>query len=148
MAKKKKNARQLREEMQQQRKQAFQKQQEQRQEKATAAQEAAALEQPAAAPAPKRQRKSLAKAAGLKSNFILDPQCRTTVMTAFGRGSAAILEKQIVNRAISDLQPVQQFQVEPASEAKYRLKNSRVRFPNVTAAISAPSDRRSPARSS
>ena len=133
MAKKKKTARQLREEMQQQRKQVIQKQQEQRQEKAAAAQEAAALEQPAAAPAPKRQRKSLAKAAGLKSNFILDPQRRTTVMTAFGQGSTAILEKQIVDRAISDLQPVQQFQVEPASAAKYRLKNSRVRFPNVTA---------------
>lgn len=133
MAKKKKTARQLREEMQQQRKQAFQKQQEQRQEKAAAARETAAPEQPAAAPATKRQRKSLAKAAGLKSNFILDPQHRTTVMTAFGRGSAAILEKQIVDRAISDLQPVQQFQVEPASAAKYRLKNSRVRFPDVTA---------------
>ena len=133
MAKKKKTARQLREEMQQQRKQAFQKQQEQRQEKAAAARETAAPEQPAAAPVPKRQRKSLAKAAGLKSNFILDPQRRTTVMTAFGQGSTAILEKQIVDRAISDLQPVQQFQVEPASAAKYRLKNSRVRFPNVTA---------------
>lgn len=133
MAKKKKTARQLREEMQQQRKQAFQKQQEQRQEKAAAVRETAAPEQPAAAPEPKRQRKSLAKAAGLKSNFILDPQRRTTVMTAFGRGSTAILEKQIVDRAISDLQPVQQFQVEPASAAKYRLKNSRVRFPNVTA---------------
>ena len=133
MAKKKKTARQLREEMQQQRKQAFQKQQEQRQEKAAAVRETAAPEQPAAAPAPKRQRKSLAKAAGLKSNFILDPQRRATVMTAFGRGSAAILEKQIVDRAISDLQPVQQFQVEPASAAKYRLKNSRVRFPDVTA---------------
>lgn len=129
---KKKTARQLREEMQQQRKQALRKQQEQRQEK-TAAQEVAAPEQPAAAPIPKRQRKSLAKAAGLKSNFILDPQRRTTVMTAFGRGSAAILEKQVVDRTISDLQPVQQFQVELASEAKYRLKNSRVRFPNVTA---------------
>lgn len=129
---KKKTARQLREEMQQQRKQALRKQQEQRQEK-TAAQEVAAPEQPAAAPVPKRQRKSLAKAAGLKSNFILDPQRRTTVMTAFGRGSAAILEKQVVDRTISDLQPVQQFQVELASEAKYRLKNSRVRFPNVTA---------------
>ena len=125
MAKKKKTARQLREEAKQQRNQIIQQKQEQRQAKAAAEEKRTDCDK-GAAPAPKSQRKSLAKAAGLKSNFILDPQRGKTVMTTFGRGNSAILEKQIEGCEIFDLRTTQQFQVELVSEAKYRLKNSRV----------------------
>ena len=81
----------------------------------------------------KDQRKSFAKAAGLKSSFVLSPDRREVIMTTFGRGSTAILEKRIVDREITDLRTEQQFQVAPEGTGKYRLINGRVQYPDITA---------------
>ena len=49
----------------------------------------------------KPPKKSLAKAAGLKSTFVISPQEKELAMTAFGRGNDALLQKRIVDGVIA-----------------------------------------------
>lgn len=58
-------------------------------------------------------RKSAAKAANLKSTFILDD--RTLLMTSFGRGSAAQPEKRITNGQVTSINQPPAFQAEARS---------------------------------
>ena len=44
----------------------------------------------------KPPKKSLAKAAGLKSTFVISPQEKELAMTAFGRGNDALLQKRSI----------------------------------------------------
>ena len=51
----------------------------------------------------KPPKKSLAKAAGLKSTFVISPQEKELAMTAFGRGNDALLQKRIVDGVVRDV---------------------------------------------
>lgn len=73
------------------------------------------------------QKKTAAKAAGLKSTFILDADHGELLMTSFGRGSEANLEKRIHGSVIADLRgDQQQFQVVQKRVSDYELKSSRL----------------------
>ena len=58
--------------------------------------------------------KSRAKAAGLKSTFILEND--HLLMTSFGRGNRAVLEKDIVEREVLDINPQGAFKARPERE--------------------------------
>lgn len=78
--------------------------------------------------------KSLAKAAGLKSTFVISPQEKELAMTAFGRGNDALLQKRIVDGVVRDVAgEKQQFQVQRQDESRFRLQNSRLADRTVTA---------------
>lgn len=82
----------------------------------------------------KPPKKSLAKAAGLKSTFVISPQEKELAMTAFGRGNDALLQKRIVDGVVRDVAgEKQQFQVQRQDESRFRLQNSRLADRTVTA---------------
>ena len=67
----------------------------------------------------KPPKKSLAKAAGLKSTFVISPQEKELAMTAFGRGNDALLQKRIVDGVVRDVAgEKQQFQVQRQDESQ------------------------------
>ena len=82
----------------------------------------------------KPPKKSLAKAGGLKSTFVISPQEKELAMTAFGRGNDALLQKRIVDGVVRDVAgEKQQFQVQRQDESRFRLQNSRLADRTVTA---------------
>lgn len=71
------------------------------------------------------QKKTAAKAAGLKSTFILDADHGELLMTSFGQGSEANPEKRIHGSVIADLRgDQQQFQVVQKRVSDYELKSA------------------------
>ena len=64
----------------------------------------------AKAPASKNTLKSSAKASGLKSSFLVGEE---VVMTSFGKGNKAILEKKIVEGKVIPINKPESFDVEP-----------------------------------
>lgn len=54
-------------------------------------------------------KKSTAKMAGVKSTFILENKY---IMTSFGQGNSAVLEKEIINKAVQPLQTPENFSAE------------------------------------
>lgn len=82
----------------------------------------------------KPKKKSLTKAAGLKSTFVISPQEKELAMTAFGRGNDALLQKRIVDGVVRDVAgEKQQFQVRRRDESRYQLSNTRLADKLVTA---------------
>lgn len=63
---------------------------------------------------PSTERRSTAKAAGLKSTFILGED--HLLMTAFGKGNQALLEKDIVSGQVTDMRAEAAFQTIPDRE--------------------------------
>lgn len=66
----------------------------------------------------KKQHKSISKAAGLKSTFVIEDEL---LMTSFGKGNDAVSEKRISKERIVDLNTVSQFNVEH-KEKNYKIK--------------------------
>lgn len=74
---------------------------------------------------PKDERKSLAKAMGLKSTLVIGD---TVVMTSFGKGNDAVLEKSIRSRSAHDLNPDKPaFSLDTITDEKYTLKYGRIK---------------------
>lgn len=73
------------------------------------------------------RKKTAAKAAGLKSTFILDAAHGELLMTSFGKGNEANLEKRIYQNKITDLRSTKQFDVTQERKSDYILKNSRLK---------------------
>ena len=65
-----------------------------------------------------KQRKSISKAAGLKSTFVVEDEL---LMTSFGKGNAAVSEKRISKEKIVNLNEVSQFDVEQRAK-NYKIK--------------------------
>ena len=65
-----------------------------------------------------KQRKSISKAAGLKSTFVVEDEL---LMTSFGKGNEAVSEKRISREKIVNLNEVSQFDVEQ-KEKNYKIK--------------------------
>lgn len=70
------------------------------------------------------EKKSTAKAAGLKSTFIMGEN--DLLMTSFGKGNAAVLEKKVTSGAVTDLADKPAFTVTPEKDL-YFLIDGRVR---------------------
>lgn len=64
-------------------------------------------------------KKSTAKAAGLKSTFVLND--RELLMTAFGRGNEAIREKYIIGGTIETVSQKAAFNVSPLQDVSFRI---------------------------
>lgn len=77
------------------------------------------------------EKKSTAKAAGLKSAFILND--RDLLMTSFGKGNQAIIEKKVENGIIEDIAPKPAFDMQAEKDERYlidgRVKNASVDNP-------------------
>lgn len=74
---------------------------------------------------PKSERKSLTKAIGLKSTMIVGD---SVVMTSFGKGNDAVLEKRIESRSLIDLNESKPaFRVDEITAEKYKLAQGRIK---------------------
>ena len=78
-------------------------------------------------PPPKgKRKKSLVKAAGVKSGFAVGSD---VYMTSFGRGNSAVLEKKISGRTVVDLPDSKgAFTAEAVSDADIAVTNSRLKY--------------------
>ena len=65
------------------------------------------------------EKKSTAKAAGLKSTFIMGEE--QLLMTSFGRGNAAVLEKRIEKGIVKDLSEKPAFTVVPEADITFQI---------------------------
>ena len=76
----------------------------------------------------KEENKSTAKAAGLKSTFILSSEKNELLMTSFGRGNNAIIEKRIINNSVKSIAEPSALSVTPIEEKQFRIDG---RVPNA-----------------
>lgn len=132
MKKNKVSIRELREQQAQQKKQGYQQKDAIRNEQLRAAQleeekkkEAAMLKEfnsrlhPVKEKNPSTEPKSTAKAAGLKSTFVLGNN--SLLMTSFGKGNDAVIEKRVESGTVKDLSKEPAFSAVPEDDARFRI---------------------------
>ncbi len=131
-----KNARQLREEREAARRKAIRekvdakiKASEERKKEQEMAQEAAKIKKMKDEMPHKGERKSLAKAVGVKSTFVVGDK---VYMTSFGKGNDAIVEKKVENNSSEDITIPPAFELSEVTDEKYTVTGGRIKGLEVT----------------
>lgn len=131
-----KNARQLREEREAARRKAIREKadeririEKERKKEQEAAKEAEKIKKMKEEMPHKGERKSLAKAIGVKSTFVVGDK---VYMTSFGKGNDAIVEKKVENNSSEDITIPPAFELSEVTDEKYTVTGGRIKGLEVT----------------